>query len=686
MDKVAFEKLIDSLKKFARPELFEEGADILDELYTDLLANDLILKKCLKDRTTLLIGRKGTGKSTLFLKIENEIAKKDDQISCFIDTKTIYENVSNKPFSNENEIDDQILKEYMIKRSFVKYILGEVLEKIEYKIEQSTFERIIKLIGLSRKNDAINEIKKLRKLIETNEHLTEIEIPMLIKISKEQISEKTKEDEKGAGVKIGLQEQSFDLSSKYKNGEKQSYTDQFSKTLITVFDINGFIDKLKNIMLKIGIKKAFILLDDFSEIDDPDITTFVDTVLMPLNNWSDQFFVFKIAAYPHRFYLGGIDQSKIDKVYLDFYNLHASKDIKTMENASIDFTKRLLEKRINYFSKGNTDFLAYFDKKSFVNSDVYKVLFEASMNAPRILGYILDYCFEDKINNAKTITVTDIHSASKRYYEECIEVFFEKTKASKLAYDDKLGVLQQRELLKLIIKNLNAAKKYFYDNKGVNFASHFYINSSLENFLKTLELNFFITKYLELSDRDGKKSSIYAINFGLANRENLGWGKPEGTEFRKYFINRQFDFNSLITSFLNDSSTIHCSNERCKYIYEQDELSMLEKFEMRCMKCGVENSVVQTKVLIELEKELANINLDSLLNPSEVDIIYTLLSRNKPLYAKDIAGEVDLTSKSVGQKNRYLDEQKGLIERQDTPQGKLYTLSDKAKTFYSSRD
>ncbi len=81
MDKVAFEKLIDSLKKFARPELFEEGADILDELYTDLLANDLILKKCLKDRTTLLIGRKGTGKSTLFLKIENEIAKKDDQIS-----------------------------------------------------------------------------------------------------------------------------------------------------------------------------------------------------------------------------------------------------------------------------------------------------------------------------------------------------------------------------------------------------------------------------------------------------------------------------------------------------------------------------------------------------------------------------------------------------------------------------
>ena len=54
-----------------------------------------------------------------------------------------------------------------------------------------------------------------------------------------------------------------------------------------------------------------------------------------------------------------------------------------------------------------------------------------------------------------------------------------------------------------------------------------------------------------------------AINFGLAHRENISWGKPEGAEFRKYFINRQFDFNSLITSFLNDSVTIHCSNESC---------------------------------------------------------------------------------------------------------------------------
>jgi DNA-binding MarR family transcriptional regulator len=541
----------------------------------------------------------------------------------------------------------------------------------------------MKIIGLSKKQQAIVEINILKKLIEENEHLSQIEIPMLVEVSKERSVEKTKESEKNASANISIQEVGVDLGTKYLNGEKQSQTDQFSNTLISVFDIKGFIEKIKEIMSKIDIKKAFILLDDFSEIDDPDISTFVDTVLMPLNNWSDQFFVFKIAAYPHRYYLGGIDQSKIDKVYLDFYNLHLKKDVKQMESSSIDFTKRLLEKRMNYFSDNEIDFISYFDSKSFKNLSVYRVLFEVSMNAPRILGYILDYCFEDKVNNGRLITISDLYSASQRYYEECIEVFFEKTKASKMAYDDKLSILQQRELLQLIIKELNLAKKHFSETKGFSFASHFYINSNLERFLKTLELNFFITKYLEQSDRDGQKSSIFAINFGLANRENINWGKPEGTEFRKYFINRQFDFNSLITSFLNDSSTIHCSNNTCKYVYEQEELPILEKFGMRCLKCGTENSVIETKVLKKLEAELAEINPDTLLNSSEVDIIYTLRTKPKPLYAKDIAGEVDLTSRSVGQRNKYLDEQKGLINREDTPQGKLYTLSEKAKSLYN---
>jgi len=77
----------------------------------------------------------------------------------------------------------------------------------------------------------MKKIGILRDLIENNEHLSEIEIPMLIKVSKEKVNEKTKENEKSASVKVGIKEQSFELGTKHTNGEKKSYTDQFSKTL-----------------------------------------------------------------------------------------------------------------------------------------------------------------------------------------------------------------------------------------------------------------------------------------------------------------------------------------------------------------------------------------------------------------------------------------------------------------------
>src|SRR5256885_17239297 len=91
-EKNNFFAAVDSLKKYRRAELIDEkGNDILENLYTDLLPNDHVLKTCLKDNTTFLIGRKGTGKSTIFQKLEKEYRKKANHISCYIDVKTVFE-------------------------------------------------------------------------------------------------------------------------------------------------------------------------------------------------------------------------------------------------------------------------------------------------------------------------------------------------------------------------------------------------------------------------------------------------------------------------------------------------------------------------------------------------------------------------------------------------------------------
>lgn len=90
-DKEGLVKAIESLKKYRRADLIDDkGKNLLENLYTDLLPDDHILKKSLQDNTTFLIGRKGTGKSTIFLRIEQEFRKKKGYMPCYLDVKTLF--------------------------------------------------------------------------------------------------------------------------------------------------------------------------------------------------------------------------------------------------------------------------------------------------------------------------------------------------------------------------------------------------------------------------------------------------------------------------------------------------------------------------------------------------------------------------------------------------------------------
>ena len=93
-----------------------------------------------------------------------------------------------------------------------------------------------------------------------------------------------------------------------------------------MFQIKDIISGIKETLSILKIRHLYILLDDFSEIDDDSIITFVDVILAPLNNWSEEFIKFKVAAYPNRIYYGKIDPGKIDTIKLDFYNLYSEFD------------------------------------------------------------------------------------------------------------------------------------------------------------------------------------------------------------------------------------------------------------------------------------------------------------------------------------------------------------------------
>src|SRR5574344_1067892 len=134
-EKDDFVAIAESLKKYRRADLVDEnGKSILDKLYVDLLPNDVILKKCLLDNTTFLIGRKGTGKSTIFLKLENEYRKRKQYIPCYIDAKTVYESSKAQAINSQyllQYFNEKDLEKYLVSRNFIQSVLKQVYEEID---------------------------------------------------------------------------------------------------------------------------------------------------------------------------------------------------------------------------------------------------------------------------------------------------------------------------------------------------------------------------------------------------------------------------------------------------------------------------------------------------------------------------------------------------------------------------
>src|SRR5690349_15188575 len=88
-----FHSAAQSLKLFRRAELQDEteGTSLIDELYVDPLPQQHIFATMIKPNTTFVIGRKGTGKSTIFQRAQHELRRSEMYASAYVDIKTVFE-------------------------------------------------------------------------------------------------------------------------------------------------------------------------------------------------------------------------------------------------------------------------------------------------------------------------------------------------------------------------------------------------------------------------------------------------------------------------------------------------------------------------------------------------------------------------------------------------------------------
>ena len=344
--------------------------------------------------------------------------------------------------------------------------------------------------------------------------------------------------------------------------------------------------------------------------------------------------------------------------------------------------------------KTGKDFDYYFDTTKTSKEEYCKYLFNMTMNVVRHIGLILDYAQELSIIQGERITLNILNEASKRFYKERLVQFFEESKTAKMTYNERIESLELNKLLNQIIDKEKTIKTnirtnqytavIFQKERNNPYTSHFYIAQELEPYLGSLELNFFISKYNEMSNKSGKKVSIYALNYGLCMDENLRWGKPKGNEYRTYFIESPFNFTPVIKNFLSENKKIYCEN--CMHEFSEEEYNLMKKYGGTCLKCGCKNSIQEKRVLSDEERsEIEEIEKkDNLLEREQYQLLKLLQYSRKDKTATELAQELDVSWQKIGWIAKKIEEDYCYLKKEPRKGKMYYVLSDLGREYLDS--
>ncbi len=641
-----FLKFATSLKLVRKAKIEHDGKNVIDEIYTDLLPNDGILQQVNLPRTSILKGRKGTGKSTILQKSIADMIQNKDVITVYIDVKTLYDGAT--PTLNtaiETPISTE-LKKYLIYKNFLFEVVKEANNNFrETVMKGSVLSRLRQTLG-----GKMNYVEMAfdQMLSNLDSVIKKVDAQLFTLVSNSETVSTQGSIEVGAELST-----TPNAKLTLKDTEESSCKTEFSNAVLKYFDIKKcLIDSFLKIRDILQVKYIYIYLDDYSEMDKEAQELFMDWFVAPLNNISDDFVKFKIATYPSRFYFGKLDNQKVDEIHLDFYNsLSSYKNIAKMEELSINYIRRLIMNRFNIFLPDNkiNDF---FDVKE---DELFELLFDISLNTPRVIGYVLAYCYTTHITLDKKITKAALSAAAQKYYEDVTQQYFESNKYVIQAFDEMVS----RENLRFLMSKFIDKEKE--NNRIVNIeekrdlpTSHFLVSNDLSKLLDSLELNGYITTYNKINDKDNSPSTLYAINYGLCQQENLKFGRPKDTELRKYYQERKFVFNDILKDHFNKSQELECM-EGHRFSFEQ--YSMIEAFGMICPICSRENHrmipcelKVTNNNVIELIQDYVKNSLN-LSDELEFEIL-NYLSLNKDEYhrASVIAEELDCTYQLIAKR------------------------------------
>jgi len=703
MDKNVYKKVVESLKLANRAELTSidpKLSNAIDNCYVDPIGDSIVLDQVLNRIPCYLVGRKGTGKSTIFQKAQIEIGKKENALSAYIDVKSVFENI-NKSFSFH---DDFYVKElgqekvnalsryFLLKRTIEK-IYKEILKCISEKPEQQ--KSLFPFFSNTKKNQLAKIEEKIKALLESasEDEYQDLSLLKSVTIGTASAEKKQSNENLSATTKASMTNASVELAA--KTGTAQEATtnssESFSQLVAKYLSIQEKFSEIKQIFNENGFDHIYLFFDDYSELDNDVQETLLQSIIEPLYFFSEEFININIAAYPKRVNYGQIPTDKIEIIHLDFQDLYTyyNKDINKREQIATEKIAELLKKRFDFYSNSSSNLSDFIDTKFGLNSFL-ELVFQITLGNPRYIGWLLDYTGRLSILSDTLITESSVKSASQHYYQAKIESKIDQTAQALLPYGELAKFASHIELLKALVAEARDSRKGVLEYKAYESlktpqTSHFYTDLITSKFLSLLELNFFVHKLRPARDKASNDIQIYALNHGLCQKHKISFGRPTGTEYRSYLIETIFNRTKTISDHFHKVKEIKCSE--CQHEFEESDLAALKMFNFRCSSCGAGENSVKIMFSTPLTETIKQFFPEELKQDIySVEMLYTIKTNNQEIYAAQIAQALDKHHVSVGQKASQLRE-KGYLEKEtrstpDAGRRVFYKLKSDAEDIF----
>jgi hypothetical protein len=695
MDMEKFSKIAESLRQYRRAELrdFERniGAKPIDQLYVDALPGNAVLNSVLSSNTTFLLGRKGTGKSTVFAKAQSALRSQKDIISAYVDVKSLIDVLDTTETDSTNldslGISSITFRSHLLRKAILGRIIAELLKEIEVSCNKLTL--LERWRGIKRQyEDLMSSLNKIAIQVKSAK-LEQHEIPILQKISSQITIKQQQENLQGRAGSAKAHGKITPTNAEVGGEANASFSDfdktlddseiynEYSDVVLKSFPFNEIIEEIQTLISESGMLRLVVFFDDFSELNFIDQRLFVDVVLSPLNNSSNEKIKLKVAAYPGRVYYGKIDPGKADTISLDFSDLYEASEVQEMEKSAADYAHRLLETRFGVFDVKLNDYFDFGSDEE--RAELMRTIFQASFNVPRIIGHLLHTLYLDRVSKSQKITAASIRLASKKYYENTIRKYFDRLNRYALEpFENKLDRHNQGELLKHLIEEATSVRKrvssgevgggYFSNLQGTPPTSHFTISPELEDVFSSLESNFFLSRYKRMRDKNGKDVIAYAFFLGLCESERMAWGYPLGRQFRHYFQQRCFEYTRAVHQFLSKNSTIKCN--LCGTCHPMELKASLELYKWKCPECS-EGICEITNLSDDFKDEVKKLDQEIMLEPVELEIVNAINEEKKKMRAGEISALIDTTHQLVGRRTSKLQDMGLILKDRDDSDGHM---------------